>query len=76
MSVKDPNGMEIERLEQQEELRYHFSAWTGGNYEFCIKTMNPKEAVDCIFSIQSGVQATDYSNIVTKKHLRPVELQA
>ena len=55
MSVKDPNGMEIERLEQQEELRYHFSAWTGGNYEFCIKTMNPKEAVDCIFSIQSGV---------------------
>jgi len=28
------------------------------------------------FTIQTGVQATDYSNIVTKKHLRPVELQA
>ena len=28
------------------------------------------------FGIQTGVQATDYSSIVTKKHLRPVELQA
>ena len=26
--------------------------------------------------MQTGVQATDYTNIVTKKHLRPVELQA
>ena len=24
----------------------------------------------------TGVQATDYTNIVTKKHLKPVELQA
>ena len=28
------------------------------------------------FLIETGVQAMDYSNIVTKKHLRPVELQA
>ena len=27
-------------------------------------------------TIQTGVQATDYTNIVTKKHLLPVELQA
>ena len=28
------------------------------------------------FTIQTGVSAMDYSSIVTKKHLRPVELQA
>ena len=28
------------------------------------------------FSMTTGVQATDYSNIVTKKHLKPVELAA
>ena len=28
------------------------------------------------FSLTTGVQATDYTNIVTKKQLKPVELQA
>jgi len=31
-------------------------------------------AVTFQFTIQSGVQALDYTNIVTKKHLKPVEL--
>ena len=35
-----------------------------------------KVAATFLFKIQSGVQALDYSNIVTKKHLKPVELQA
>lgn len=26
--------------------------------------------------IQSGIEAKDYSNIITKKHLRPLEVQA
>ena len=26
--------------------------------------------------IQTGVEAKDYSNIITKKHLRPIEVQA
>ena len=28
------------------------------------------------FSLSTGVQATDYSNIVTQKHMTGVELQA
>ena len=28
------------------------------------------------FSLTTGVQATDYSNIVTKKSLKPIELEA
>ena len=42
----------------------------------CVQNLNAKRAIEFAFSIQTGVQATDYSNIVTKKHLRPVELQA
>ena len=38
--------------------------------------MNNKDEIRYKFSIQTGVAAADYSNIVTKKHLRPVELQA
>ena len=51
MSITDPHGKELERIEQQEEVRYHFSAWTAGGYEFCIWSMNPAQAVDIIFSI-------------------------
>jgi hypothetical protein len=29
-----------------------------------------------LFTIETGVQANDYSSIVMQKHLRPVELQA
>ena len=28
------------------------------------------------FMIQTGIEAKDYSNIITKKHLRPIEVQA
>lgn len=28
------------------------------------------------FMIQTGVEAKDYTNIITKKHLRPIEVQA
>lgn len=40
--------------------------------------MNNREARDVTFDflIQSGVEAKDYSNIITKKHLRPIEVQA
>lgn len=57
-------------------MRHHFTAWSSGNYQFCIQSLAKKKAIEFQFTIQTGVQATDYSNIVTKKHLRPVELQA
>ena len=38
--------------------------------------MNTKSDISYTFSLSTGVAATDYSNIVTKKHLSGVELQA
>ena len=57
-------------------MRHHFAAFYSGNYQICVQNMNTKTEMRYEFVIQTGVQATDYSNIVTKKHLRPVELQA
>ena len=60
-------------------MRYHFAAYDSGNYQICVQNLSQnkeKGTVDYRFSLQTGVQATDYTNIVTKKHLRPVELQA
>lgn len=31
---------------------------------------------DFEFMIQTGVEAKDYTNIITKKHLKPIEVQA
>jgi hypothetical protein len=28
------------------------------------------------FMMQTGIEAKDYTNIITKKHLRPIEVQA
>ena len=60
-------------------MRYHFAAYDSGNYQICVQNLSQNKeqgTVDYRFSLQTGVQATDYTNIVTKKHLRPVELQA
>ena len=47
----------------------------GGNYQICINNRDSKEqAFD--FMIQAGIDAKDYTNIITKKHLRPIEVQA
>ena len=74
LTITDPRGKRLETLDGQEVLRHHFSAWNAGNYQFCVQNLDAKREIEFNFSIQTGVQATDYSNIVTKKHLRPVEL--
>ena len=73
VTLTDPRGRRLETLEGSETLRHHFSAWNSGNYQMCVQNL-AKKMVEFAFTIQTGVQATDYSNIVTKKHLRPVEL--
>ena len=57
------------------KLRYQFTSYIGGNYQMCIfnKESSPQSFE---FMIQTGVEAKDYSNIITKKHLRPIEVQA
>jgi hypothetical protein len=41
----------------------------------CVNNRDTRESV-FDFMIQAGVEAKDYSNIITKKHLRPIEVQA
>ena len=76
LTITDPRGKKIETLRDQAEMRHHFAAFYSGNYQLCIQNMNTKEDQEYKFSLSTGVQATDYSNIVTKKHLTGVELQA
>ena len=47
----------------------------GGNYQVCV-TNKDMEELEFDFLIQTGIEAKDYSNIITKKHLKPIELQA
>jgi hypothetical protein len=55
--------------------RHNFSAFNAGNHQICIENTQASPAT-YLFSIQTGVSATDYSALVTKKHLKPVELSA
>ena len=74
-TLTDPKGKRLEQQTGKPDFKYHFAAFTPGNHQICIQNVQ-KVAVTFQFTIQSGVQALDYTNIVTKKHLKPVELQA
>ena len=76
LTITDPRGKKIETLRDSEVLRHHFAAFYSGNHQICIQNMNSKQDIRYSFSLSTGVQATDYDNIVTKKHLKPVELTA
>ena len=56
-------------------LRYTFTSLVGGNYQICVLNKGA-EGQEFQFSLQTGIEAKDYTNIITKKHLRPIELQA
>ena len=56
-------------------MRYAFTTYVGGNYQICVLNKD-QDTVSFDFMIQTGVEAKDYSNIITKKHLRPIEVQA
>ena len=76
LTITDPKGKRLQTIYGQSEMRHHFAAFYAGNYQVCVQNQNTKQDARYSFSIRTGVQAMDYSNIVTKKHLRPVELQA
>ena len=61
--------------ESDNKLRYQFTSFMGGNYQVCVNNRDSAQ-VTFDFMIQTGVEAKDYSNIITKKHLRPLEIQA
>ena len=76
LTLTDPKGKRLQTIYGEAEMRHHFAAFYSGNYQICVQNQNTKQDARYSFSIKTGVQAMDYSNIVTKKHLRPVELQA
>jgi hypothetical protein len=47
----------------------------GGNYQICVNNKDTGK-VEFDFMIQTGIEAKDYSSIITKKHLKPIEVQA
>ena len=75
LTVNDPKGRQLTMLENNPSLRYSFTTYVGGNYQICILNKE-RDVANFEFMIQTGVEAKDYSNIITKKHLRPIEVQA
>lgn len=87
LMVNDPKGKQLESKvpfisqltllqEGESKIRYQFTAFVGGNYQVCVTNKRPNSEVEFDFMIQTGIEAKDYSNIITKKHLKPIELQA
>ena len=54
-------------------MSYSFIALDEGHYQFCIENKDTRD-IEFDFVIQSGVEAIDYDSIVTKNHLKPVEM--
>ncbi|TNV76353.1 hypothetical protein FGO68_gene5453 [Halteria grandinella] len=75
LTVNDPKGRQLASQENQAKLRYQFTSYVGGNHQVCVLNRENQQ-VSFEFMIQTGVEAKDYSNIITKKHLRPIEVQA
>ena len=75
LTVNDPKGRQLTKLENNPSLRYSFTTYVGGNYQICILNKE-RDVLNFEFMIQTGIEAKDYSNIITKKHLRPIEVQA
>ena len=44
----------------------------GGNYQVCVNNRDNQQ-VTFDFMIQTGIEAKDYSNIITKKHLNTIK---
>ncbi|CDW87120.1 erv25p [Stylonychia lemnae] len=75
LTVSDPKGKQLDILDGQKKLRYQFTSFTGGSHQLCITNKEARD-IEFEFMIQTGVEAKDYSNIITKKHLKPIEVQA
>mmetsp|Transcript_16934 Transcript_16934/g.12110 ORF Transcript_16934/g.12110 Transcript_16934/m.12110 type:complete len:130 (+) Transcript_16934:152-541(+) len=73
--VTDPKGKVLTKEENQEVMRYQWTSFMGGNFQICIYNKGQREE-EYKFRLRTGVEAKDYSQVITKKHLKPVEVQA
>ena len=76
MYINDPKSKRLTTLDNAEVLRHHFAAFYAGNYQICLANLSPERVCHFNLMINSGIEATDYSNLVQKKHLNRVELSA
>ena len=64
-ALTDPKGKSLDKVSNKNSYEYKLVAKTAGNYQLCI-TNGMKNNATISFTIESGVQAIDYNNIVQK----------
>lgn len=75
LKVFNPAGKVIYNRGNQQILKYPFTSYDGGIYKICLIN-SAKYVSEFSLSLKTGIDAKDYSELVTKKNLKPVELEA
>ena len=52
-----------------------FTTYYTGNYFLCVENLNKDHYIRCTISIESGLEAKDYSELAKKKNVQPIEIQ-
>jgi len=74
MKVYSPKDLEL-YFKSGQQLRYPFTTYDGGIHKVCVIN-EQKFSTEFEFSIKTGIDAKDYTELVTKKNLKPAELEA
>ena len=75
LKVFNPKNQEIYNKANEKVMRYPFTSYDAGSYRICIVNTN-NYITEFSFDLKTGIDAKDYSDLVTKKHLEPAELEA
>mmetsp|Transcript_7031 Transcript_7031/g.7899 ORF Transcript_7031/g.7899 Transcript_7031/m.7899 type:complete len:186 (+) Transcript_7031:52-609(+) len=75
LKVYNPLGQEIFNRGASKTIRYPFTSYDSGTYRICVVN-NVQYISEFSFDLKTGIDAKDYSELVTKKHLEPAELEA
>ena len=80
--ISDPNGSIISADTGKEQNSFYFAASTAGEYRFCFYNRlaqgaqyqrNAKKKIN--FTIKQGNEVKDYTNVATKYHLKPIQIE-
>ena len=75
LKVVNPRGQTIFNRGNQQSLRYPFTSYDAGIYQICVVN-GANFMTEFAFVLKTGIDAKDYTDLVTKKHLEPAELEA
>ena len=75
LKVYNPMGQEIFNNGNKKVVRYPFTSFDAGTYKIWVVNTDSYIA-EFSFDLKTGIDAKDYSELVTKKHLEPAELEA